>query len=82
MKLRAVLESVADGVTAQDPTGRIIYANEAAARMIGYSSGHALVEASQRELMERSEVFDEEGRPFPREAFPGTQGARWRGRNR
>ena len=65
------LESVADGVTAQDPTGRIIYANEAAARMIGYSSGQALVEASQRELMERFEVFDEEGRPFPLEKLPG-----------
>ena len=70
-ELRVILESVADGVTAQDPTGRIIYANEAAARMIGYSSGQALVEASQRELMERFEVFDEEGRPFPLEKLPG-----------
>jgi PAS domain S-box-containing protein len=70
-ELRVILESVADGVTAQDPTGRIIYANEAAARMIGYSSGQALVEASPRELMERFEVFDEEGRPFPLEKLPG-----------
>ena len=70
-ELRVILESVADGVTAQDPTGRIIYANEAAARMIGYSSGRSLVEASQRELMERFEVFDEEGRPFPLEKLPG-----------
>ena len=39
--------------------------------MIGYSSGQALVEASQRELMERFEVFDEEGRPFPSRSFRG-----------
>ena len=70
-ELRVILESVADGITAQDPTGRIIYANEAAARMIGFSSGQALVEASLREVMERFEVFDEEGRPFPLEKLPG-----------
>ena len=70
-ELRVILESVADGVTAQDPTGQIIYANEAAARMIGYSSGQALVEASLREVMEGFEVFDEEGRPFPLEKLPG-----------
>ena len=70
-ELRVILESVADGITAQDPTGRIIYANEAAARMIGFSSGQALVEASLREVMETFEVFDEEGRPFPLEKLPG-----------
>ena len=81
-ELRVILESVADGVTAQDPTGRIIYANEAAARMIGYSSGQALVEASQRELMERFEVFDEGGQAVPPREASGAQGARRRGRNR
>jgi PAS domain S-box-containing protein len=66
-----ILEGVADGVTAQDPAGRIIYANEAAARMIGYPSGQALVEASLGEVMQRFEVRDEEGDPFPLEKLPG-----------
>jgi PAS domain S-box-containing protein len=70
-ELRVILEGVADGVTAQDHTGRIIYANEAAARMIGYPSGQALVEAPLREVMERFEVLDEEGSPFPLEKLPG-----------
>jgi PAS domain S-box-containing protein len=70
-ELRVILEGVADGVTAQDPTGRIIYANEAAARMIGYSSGQALVKAPLGEVMERFEVLDEEGSPFPLEKLPG-----------
>jgi PAS domain S-box-containing protein len=70
-ELKVILEGVADGVTAQDLTGRIIYANEAAARMIGYPSGQALVEAPIDEVIERFEVLDEEGRPLPAERLPG-----------
>jgi PAS domain S-box-containing protein len=69
-ELGNILGGVADGVTAQDPTGRVIYANEAAARMVGYPSGRALVEARAQEVMERFEVLDEEGRPFPLENLP------------
>jgi PAS domain S-box-containing protein len=70
-ELGVILGGVADGVTAQDPTGRVIYANEAAARMVGYPSGRAFVEAPLQETMERFEVLDEEGRPFPLENLPG-----------
>ena len=70
-ELQVILEGVADGVTAQDTSGRIIYANEAAARMIGYPSGQALVEAPLQEVLERFKVLDEEGSPFPLEKLPG-----------
>ncbi len=70
-ELEVILGGVADGVTAQEPTGVVIYANETAARMVGYPSGQALVEAPLQEVMERFEVFDEEGRPFPLEKLPG-----------
>lgn len=70
-ELRVILEGVADGVTAQDPTGRLIYANEAAARMVGYPSGQAFVEAPLQEVMGRFEILDEDGDPFPVEKLPG-----------
>jgi PAS domain S-box-containing protein len=70
-ELQIILEGVADGVTAQDATGQIVYANEAAARMIGYPSGQALIEAPLREVMEKFEVLDVEGDPLPLERFPG-----------
>ena len=70
-ELEIILGGVADGVTAQDATGRVIYANEAAARMVGYPSGRALVEAPLQQVMERFEVFEAEGRPFPLENLPG-----------
>jgi PAS domain S-box-containing protein len=70
-QLEVVLRGVADGVTAQDATGRLIYANEAAARLVGYPSARELIEAPVGEVMAGFEVFDEEGRPFPLEDLPG-----------
>jgi PAS domain S-box-containing protein len=38
-ELRAILEGVADGVTAEDPAGRLVYANSAAVRLLGDAGG-------------------------------------------
>jgi PAS domain S-box-containing protein len=70
-QLDAILRGVADGVTAQDPTGRIIYANEAAARFVGFHSAREFMEAPPGEVLMRFEVLDEEGHPFPLERLPG-----------
>ncbi|MFL5757314.1 MAG: PAS domain-containing protein, partial [Chloroflexota bacterium] len=37
-RLAAILDSVADGVTVQDPSGRIVYANDAALAMMGLAT--------------------------------------------
>jgi PAS domain S-box-containing protein len=70
-QLDAIVRGIADGVTAQDPTGRVVYANEVAARMVGYASARAFLEAPLQEVMQRFEVFDESGGPFPLEELPG-----------
>lgn len=75
-ELEIVLLGVADGITAQDPTGRLIYANEAAARLIGYSSVQSLLEAPMQEMMGRFELFDESGRPMAPEDLPGRHALR------
>lgn len=75
-ELEIVLLGVADGITAQDPTGRLIYANEAAARLIGYPSVQALLEAPIHEMMRKFELFDESGRPFLPENLPGRSALR------
>ncbi|HZT95730.1 MAG TPA: ATP-binding protein [Chloroflexota bacterium] len=41
----AILQSAADGVTVQDRSGRLVYANDTAARMSGYESAAAMVAA-------------------------------------
>src|SRR5215212_5354917 len=70
-QLEAILRGVADGITAQDSTGRIIYANDAAARIIGYTSASELAEVPIQMVMEAFALFDEEGRPFSIERLPG-----------
>ena len=66
-----ILEAVADGITAQDPTGRLIYANDAAARLVGFDSAEAMIATPPAEIMTAFEVFDEDGEPFPMERMPG-----------
>ena len=48
-RLAAVLGEVADGITVQGPDGRLVYANDAAARMLEYDSPEALLAVSPDE---------------------------------
>ena len=70
-QLEIILRGVADGITAQDPSGELIYANEAAARIVGYPTSEALIKAPVREVMQRFTVADETGRPLSLEDLPG-----------
>jgi len=70
-QLEAVLGGVSDGITAQDPSGRVIYANETAARLVGFASARALEAAPLEEVMARFELLDAEGNPLPIERLPG-----------
>src|SRR5215207_8528572 len=37
-QLDAILQGVADAITVQDPDGRIVYANDAAAHLVGHTT--------------------------------------------
>jgi PAS domain S-box-containing protein len=69
--LTAILANIGDGVTVQDPTGRLIYANAGAARTLGFSSPEALLATPLPLLMGRYALFDEDGQPLPIERLPG-----------
>ncbi|HZB06961.1 MAG TPA: SpoIIE family protein phosphatase [Thermoleophilaceae bacterium] len=71
IQLEAILGGVADAVTAQAPDGRLLFVNDAAVAVMGFESREALLNAPIASLMDRFEVVDEEGRPFPLEALPG-----------
>jgi PAS domain S-box-containing protein len=66
-----ILQGADDGITAQDPTGRLRYANDAAARMFGYASAEALLAAPWQEVLRKFEIFDEADQPFPADRLPG-----------
>jgi PAS domain S-box-containing protein len=70
-KLESVLTSVNDGITVQDPHGKLIYANEQAATLTGYPSAAALLGAPLLEVMGRFDLRAPDGSRFPMAELPG-----------
>jgi PAS domain S-box-containing protein len=75
-QLEVILRGVADGITAQDAAGRVIYANEVVARIAGFPNAQAMMEPDLLESMDRFEIADESGRPFPPERLPSQRALR------
>jgi PAS domain S-box-containing protein len=71
LQLEAILRGVADAVTAQAPDGHLLFANDAAVEMLGFDSAEALMAAPLATIMDRYDVVDDRGDPFPLEALPG-----------
>jgi len=71
--LGAVLDAVADGITVQDRDGRVVYANAAAAELIGFPDAAALMAAAPGDIVARFELLAEDGSPLPMTALPGRE---------
>ena len=69
--LRAILEGIADAVTAQGPDGSLVYANDAAVRVLGFSSAEALLSAPIQEIMARWILLTPAGEPQALAELPG-----------
>jgi PAS domain S-box-containing protein len=70
-QLELILRRVGDGITVQDREGRLVYANDAAARLIGFDSADELLATPVASVLRRFEILDEERKPFPLERLPG-----------
>ena len=75
-QLQAILGGVADAVTAQDASGRLVYANDAAARQLGLGSAGELLGADAARIAAAYELLDEDGAPFPVDDLPGRRALR------
>jgi PAS domain S-box-containing protein len=60
-QLSSILRTVEEGITATNREGRVLFANDAAARVVGIDSGEALVALSPRDRASLYEVFDGDG---------------------
>src|SRR5438105_15813747 len=69
-QLADILGGFADGVIVQTPKGRWLFANQAAALLIGYPTTEALLHASVAEVLARFEMLDAHGNPLPLENLP------------
>lgn len=67
----AVLGRVNEGVAVRTPDGRIVYANEAAARLVGVEKPEDVVNRPMGEHRRRFECFDVAGRPLVPAELPG-----------
>jgi PAS domain S-box-containing protein len=74
--LEEVLRLAADPITVQDASGRLVYANEAAARQVGFATAGEMLATPVAELMGRYELLDEDGRPLATDALPGRRALR------
>jgi len=70
-RLERILAALAEAVTVQDASGRMVYANEAAARLLGASSPEEVLRASPEELMGRFTVTKADGSPVTMDDLPG-----------
>lgn len=69
-KLRVVLEGLGEGITVQDATGKLVFVNELAATLCGCASPDEMMELAARDLVERFEMFDLDGKPFGPDKLP------------
>jgi PAS domain S-box-containing protein len=72
-QLATVLDGLAEAVTVSDAHGRTVYANHAAARLLRLTPGEQAGGASGAELMDRFDVYDEDGAPVALEQLPGSR---------
>lgn len=70
-QLAIITRAGADGITIQDATGRMVYANDSAARMSGYPDAESFLAAPIDDVLNRFEFLHEDGRPFLTDELPG-----------
>jgi PAS domain S-box-containing protein len=70
-RLDAILANLAEAVTVQDRSGRLVFANQAAADLLGAAGVEELLTSDPNELIKRFETFNEDGSPLRSEQLPG-----------
>lgn len=70
-QLEIILKNMADAVIAQDVTGKLIFANNAAAKLLGYNGVAEMLAAPSMEYLKKYEFRDEHGQLFDSAKMPG-----------
>src|SRR2546423_15311505 len=70
-QLATIMSTVDEGIVVQSLTGALVYANEAAARFVGFPSTAEFLAASRADVLAQFEILDEERRPLDQDELPG-----------
>ena len=69
--LDILFRHASEAVSIQDRSGRLLYANDEAARIVGFRTGAELVSTPPEDIIRRFEMVDRSGSPIPLESLPG-----------
>ena len=69
-RFAGILEVLGEAVTVQDATGRMVYANTAAARLVGCATVEEFLSTPAAELTARFDMFTADGRPVEFSELP------------
>jgi PAS domain S-box-containing protein len=80
-QLEVILQNIADGISVQEPSGGIVYMNEAGAKLCGYTSPAEVMRAPDFQTqhaytLQRFEIRDAQGKPFPFSELPRSRALR------
>lgn len=70
-QLADILTAIGEAITVQQADGSLVWANEAAAELIGFPSPAELLASPVHEVLAQFELFDASGAPFPLSELPG-----------
>jgi len=70
-QLQTIMRTVDEGIVVQAPTGELVYANDAAARLVGFANAADFLGAPREAILARFEILDAERRPLGPEELPG-----------
>jgi PAS domain S-box-containing protein len=69
--LDILFRHASEAVSVQDRSGRLLYANDEAARIVGFRTGAELVSTPPEDIVGRFEMIDRAGSPLALESLPG-----------
>ena len=75
-QLETILGTVDEGIVVQTASGELVYANDAATRIIGFPSSAELLASDRGSTLERFELLDEHGKPLAADDLPGRRALR------
>lgn len=66
-----ILDSITDGLTIQGHGGKLLYANQVAADLLGFANPEAMLAIDIGDVLNKFAIFDLMDKPFPIKRFPG-----------
>jgi PAS domain S-box-containing protein len=64
-RMDTVMATLREAVIVHDTAGKLVYANDAAARLLGFESAEEAIATPPERIRDRYDIYDEQGRPLP-----------------